>query len=235
MEKILLHGENTLLSRQRLSQIKDGLNSDELEEIRPEKFFRESVGFFERQLFGGRRFLLMEFFEKDELRKLDLNKLSSFLSGQDLPDGLIFWFGFELPSTNPLFKNIQEGIFQATKFDISPKVFKLVDAFFEPRRSLSRLYQLLGKDFEWEKDGSFLIFMLIKRTRQLLWFSHKASSFNGLHPFVQKKLSQGPLNLGQKFRLLKLYQNLVSIEKKLKSQATDLESRFFLLYESLPT
>lgn len=233
MEKILLHGENTLLSRQRLSQIKDGLDSGELEEIRPEKFFREGTGFFERQLFSGRRFLLMEFFEKDDLRKLDSNKLSSFLSGQDLPDGFIFWFGFELTASLPLFKNLQESRFQVTKFDISPKVFKLADAFFEPRRSLTNLYQLLGKNFEWEKEGSFLIYMLIKRTRQLLWFSHGAEAFSRLHPFVQKKLSQSSLNSNRPRRLLEVYQNLVSAERSLKSQSPDLESRFLLLYENL--
>lgn len=235
MEKVFLHGENVVLSRERLTQIKEGLSLGEIEEIHPESFSQKGTGFFERQLFAGRRFLLLEFFEKDQIRQFDLEKFSAFLEGPDRPEGFIVWCGFEVTGSHHFLEIIRQNKFRETKFDISPRVFKLVDAFFEPRRSLAGLYQLAGKEFEWEKEGIFLVQMLIKRTRQLLWLLYEAGSFKKLHPFVQKKLRQSQSGFGQTSTLLKIYRKLSGLEKHLKSRAVDLETHFFLLYESLDT
>ena len=233
MEKILLHGENSLLSRQQLSKIKEGLAYGELEEVSVDKFAVGGIGFFERRLFGGRHFILLEFFEKEDLKRIDPEKLSNYLSGHDLPDGFVVWCGFDLTASSPLLKILQKEKFWETKVDVSVKVFNLVDAFFDSNRNLSKLYQWVGGEFEWEKEGIFLVLMLTKKTRQLLWSYYGSDSAKNLHPYVQKKLAQSVASLKEPPRLLKLYKSLALLESNLKSRFVDLESHFFLLYESL--
>ncbi len=233
MEKILLHGDNFLASRQQLFQLKERLGAAKLEEINASKFSSAGTGFFERQLFGGQRFLLLEFFEKEELKRLDLEKLVSFLDGPDLPDGFIIWCGFELTPANPFLKILQKEKFRGTKVDVSVRVFKLVDAFFEPNRNLFKLYQLAGNDFEWDKEGIFLVLMLTKRTRQLLWSFFQVEALKKLHPYVQNKLTQRAPSFRGAVRLIRLYKYLAALENNLKGRFVDLESHFFLMYESL--
>ena len=225
MSRYILHGENTLASRQKLSEIK-GSHDPTL----VSGGFSSSGLPQENQMFSLSKVFVLEFFEKDQLRKFDAERFLSDLkiAGRDLTT--VFWFGFELTASNKILTQSKAAGFRELKFSVSPLVFKLADSFFAPKGTKNSFYKNLS-DFGGAKgDEVFLVQMLIRNARLKLWASFKNDSYNNLIGFSKKQAEYGH-HLTQK-KLLGIFESLVALEKKVKSGPIDLVSHTLLLYES---
>lgn len=231
MNGYFLHGENLTLSRQKLMELRSGLTAEEFTNVSPSELSLKRTVIFEDGLFGQLRLFILEFFEKEDLPGFNVEKFARFLESPHLPQGFVIWFGFELSRSHELFKTLKLNKFLESKFDISPQVFKIVDAFFSPGRSRPLLYPLLSNFFSTESEGIFLVQMLIKHVRQLFWAFYEPPVWQVVHPFVRKKLSQELKIWGDPTRLLNLYRKLLSLEKSLKSGKVELASEVLILYD----
>lgn len=235
MTRIFLHGENILSSRQYLNELKTNFRVERWRSLAAADFVDRTVGFFERSFWEPSLFFLLEFFEKNELRDFRLEKLSSFLRSPDQPEGLLLWFGFEVPESNPLIRELRRNNFEEKKFNLSPQIFKLVDTFWE-RSGLDLTFPKALSTLPLpEKEQIFLVQMLIKRTRQILWATLGCLALKKVHPFIRQKIARTATRVGIKPRLAALYQGLVDLDQDLKSHETDWESRILLLYEKFIT
>lgn len=226
-----LHGENLTLSRQNLLELRDALGADGFTTVSAPDLSLKRATIFEDDLFGPSRLLILEFFEKEDLPGFDLEKFTRFLESPNLPPDFVIWFGFELPSSHGLFKILKLNKFVESKFEISPLVFRIVDAFFNPIRSRSLFYPLLTSFSSAEGEGIFLVQMLVKRVRQLFWALYQPPVWSSVHPFVKKKLGQEMKVWGDATKLLSLYRNLLNLERSLKSGKVELLSEILVLYE----
>jgi hypothetical protein len=226
MTSFIIHGENTRASRQKLYEIRNSFDSSLVSNVSLEDGISP-----ENQMFIQPLVAVFEFFEKDQLRKIDAEKLFDDIkrNGRDLT--VILWFGFELTSSNRVLAESRKNSFAELKFAISPVVFKLADYFFSPKSSKNIFYALLSDFGRVKGDEVFLIQMLIRNARLKIWAAFKNNSFRGLAGFSKKQAESGN-HLTQK-KLLNIFAELVSLERKIKIGPADLVSNILLLYEAI--
>lgn len=226
MSYYIIHGENVQLSRQKLYEIKSGFDQASVTEA--------SLGqgiHLENTLFTQTNLVVLEIFESDQLKEFDMERYFENLkrAGNDL--SAVLWFGFKLTKTNKVLVQCLKFGFLELKFSLSPIVFKLADCFFSPTSFKNKFYSLLYDFGRSKGDEIFLIQMLIKNSRLKLWSLFKNKSYLSLSGFSKK---QAELNSRlTKEKLLKNFEDLVSLERRAKSGPVDLVSILLLLYESL--
>jgi|GEM_PF-5376704 DNA polymerase III delta subunit len=224
MSLYILHGENNQASRQKLYEIKESFGAELVSGVLLEKGLP-----FDNQMFASPEAVILEFFEKEHLRKLNLKKFLDSLRDSGGTRTVILWFGFELTGSSSVLSECLKSGFTELKFAISPLVFKLVDLFFAPKIPNNRFYKLVS-DFSVEKgDGVFLVQMLIRSTRLKLWGSFKNNSFLGLSSFSKKQAAY--LDGLTTKKLLGIFEELINLERKIKTGSVDLVSNILLLYE----
>lgn len=226
MSFYVIHGENTQASRQKLYEIRSGFDPT----LVAHASFEEGLP-LENQMFSQPKAVVFEFFEKDKLRNFNAEKLFQDLkrTGKDMT--VVFWFGFELSSANKVLDLSRKNGFIELKFAVSPQVFKLADSFFAAENQKNTFYSLLSDFGRSKGDEVFLVQMLIRNVRLKLWAIFKNNSYRNLSGFSKKQADLGH-HLTQK-NLLSTFENLVTLERKVKSGSVDLTSNILLLYEAL--
>lgn len=220
----ILHGEDNRLSRQRLNEIIGPFDPAVVSRRSP-----SSSTFFDNQLFARQELVIFEFFKKEELKDFPAESFFEDLESSGPEIEVVFWFNFELSSSNKFLKQAQRKGFTELNFKVPQAVFKVVDAFFAPKKLRGRFYSLLADIALNSVDHLFLLQMLIRNLRLLIWASLNNRSFLNLVGFVRKKSEAGKAIRPEK--LVTLYGRLVDLEKRFKTGSPDLTSEILLAYE----
>ncbi len=118
--------------------------------------------------------------------------------------------------------------------EFEEKIFILIDAFFEKRKSIA--YKILHEQFSAGLSPEYILTMLIRQIRILLEVksaqkttsNEKLAAILNLHPFVVKK-SLMQINKFSFIDLKNIFNNLVEIEYKNKTGQANLKDELFLL------
>lgn len=221
----ILHGENTLMSREKFNDLKSGFDPS-LVSIQS---FREPPH-LENQMFSQPKAVITEFFEKDDFKEFDQQKFFDYLDTVDRGTAIILWFCFELTISNTFLSQVKGRGFEEFKFSVSPLVFKIVDSFFEPKSQRLVFYRLLTDFGRTRGDEVFLIQMLIRKLRFGLWASLNNNSYKSMSGFIKRQAEFGK-QVPQR-TLTTLFESFVNLERKIKTGALDLTSSVLILYES---
>ncbi len=118
--------------------------------------------------------------------------------------------------------------------EFEEKIFILIDAFFEKRKSIA--YRTLHEQLSAGLSSEYILSMLIRQIKILLEIksaqrttsNEKLAAALGLHPFVVKKslISVNKFSLNQ---LKQIFTNLVELEYKSKIGQQNLKNELFLL------
>ncbi len=225
MSSYILHGENTQASRQKLYEIRSSFDPALVSSGSPEEGLP-----LENQMFREPKAVVFEFFEKDQLRKFNAERFFNDLKRAGNGLTVVLWFGFEMTSANKVLAESRKNGFAELKFAISPMVFKLADLFFASKSPKNTFYSLLSDFGRSKGDDVFLVQMLIRNARLKLWASFKNNSYRNLSGF-SKKQAERSRHLTQK-NLLKTFENLITLERKVKSGSVDLVSNILLLFSA---
>lgn len=217
----IIHGENSTLSRQKMNEIKDAFD--------PSLVFQNPSGLLGNSLFSTPGLILLEFFKKEELKTFAFEEFFKNLGRVGPKTQVALWFNFELGTSNKILSQSQNLNFKELKFSTSPVVFKIVDAFFAPKKFRSNFYRLLSDFSQRPGEEIFLLQMLIRHSRLYLWAGFENSSFKNLKGFTKNQAQAGKeIALS---RLVELFKRLVELEKQFKGGFLDLPSKLLVLYE----
>lgn len=222
----ILHGEDTSISRQKLNEIISFSN--------PDGVYRQSPvlnPILDNQLFAEPELKIIEFLKKDELKEFPAENFFKRVEELRPETAIILWFNFELSPVNKILAQAQRSGFKEFKFNISPVVFKIVDAFFAPKKLRGKFYSLLA-DFGLKSSDQLLLLQMITRgARLFLWASMDNHSFLSLKGFVRRQAEAGKLMRAEK--LIDLYSRLIDLERRFKVGSLDLTSELLILYEEV--
>ena len=221
----IIHGENVLLSRDKLNDIKKGFDSS-LISVQP---FRDPP-YLENNMFSETKVIVIEFFEKDNLKVFNSERLLNSLKAANPQVSFVLWFGFEVTPSNKLLGQVKEQGFREMKFNVSLTVFKLADSFFAPKIHHITFYKLLCDFSRTRGDEVFFVQMLIRKVRFGLWASFDNASYRSLSGFLKQSAEFGK-ELPQD-TMVRLYGSFVNLEGRLKSGTVDISSLALMLYES---
>ncbi len=231
--RYLIHGQDSAASRERLAQIREELGpfwSSPLSSSDPE---RGGNYYSQTFLFEKPRAYIFEFFNKDDFKNFNWEALLPELPSEQKTDVfVILWFSFELPVAHKLFQAAKRRDFTELKFDLKTEVFKLADMFFSlDRSSVGRraFYTKLWHFCRGGEEPIFLVQMVVRKLRTLLWRNFKNVSYRELPPWLRRTVDSS-LSLTSD-QLLGVYQCLVSLERKLKTSGGEAFSELLVIYE----
>ncbi len=204
---IILHGENNLLSRQRLfSEMENFKNKTQSEVL---KFDGQSVKLMDlRQalepssLLGGSSLIVIENLFSGRLSK-EKQKIIDYLK-KALPQNLIVWEGKKVDGRMLSF--LKTGVL---KFDLTPLIFHFLDSFFpgNTKNSLTLLHQCLEQE-----PPEIVFFMLARQIKQLILAADLGQKgLKQMDNWRAEKL----IRQAQKFtliKLMKIYRQLLKME-----------------------
>lgn len=220
----ILHGENSLLSRQKLNEIIGPFDSGSVA-----RCSLTSQPFFDNQLFAKQAVTLFEFLKKEEAKDFPADLFFSGFAGLKPETVVILWFDFELSPAHKLLTQALKAEFKEFKFPVAPVVFKIADAFFAPKNFRGNFYNLLAEFGAHSGEEIFLLQMIIRSARLFLWSSFNNQSFQKLKGFTRIQAGRGQ-TISQK-SLTNLFAKLVDLEKRFKTGSLDLSSRLLVAYE----
>ena len=227
---MILHGENNLLSRQRLfNEIENFKNKTQGEVL---KFDGQSVKLMDlRQalepssLLGGSALVIIENVFSGRVSK-EKQRIIDYLK-KTLPQNLIIWEGKKVDGRMLSF--LKTGVL---RFDLTPLIFHFLDSFFpgNAKNSLTLLHQCLEQE-----PPEIIFFMLARQIRFLI-----LAADLGKKGLVQMESwrAEKLIRQAQRFtliKLMKIYRQLLKIEVQQKTGQTpfSLSSQLDLLIVSL--
>src|SRR5258708_25872709 len=215
-QKLTLHGENTVQSRNRLFQLIAEANAKQQRVVRLEAKQLDlpnlEIAISGESLFGEEKIVVIE-----ELHSLPTSKrkdeLIKYLGSTHL-NSLILWEKRDLTPT--MLKKFPTA--KQEQFKVTNVLFKWLDSLSGNSRnniqSLPLLHQAL------EKDGDFMcLTMLIRQIRLLI--SAKEDRVEGLPPFMVGKLKKQATSFSLE-QLLKIHHQLLQIDIEEKTSATNM-------------
>ena len=221
--RYFFHGEDSRATREKLNELKCRFETLPLIVFSP-----STVAFNQELLFSQPKFYLLEFFEKNELRIFSWPKFFRFLdSGPD--EVFAIWSNFEVSLNENLKTLYRKYLFQEVRINSSNLVFKTVDSFFNGNRDRPNFYGLINS---WSsQEILFLVQMLIKRTRMILWRELSCQAYDSLKGFTRKVISES-LPQATPVEILGLYWSLLDLERRVKTNEDDLLGRLLTVYEN---
>ncbi len=216
---IIIHGENTTNSRQKLVEIINDQKSKNQEIIRleakqlTEASLEETLG--ANDLFGTAKTIIIE-----ELHSLPVSKkkknLIDLISKPQIHD-IVLWEKRSLTKTmlNKISKDANQAIFEDFEFKISKTLFTWLDSLGKTGNAQKKL-QLLHSAIE--TDGEFFCFlMLIRQIRTLIEI--KSGGVAKGAPFMIAKINQQAASF-KLDQLLSIYKELLEIDIKQKTSTS---------------
>jgi|SRR5579859_952925 len=213
---IILHGENTVLSRNTLFQLIADANAKHQRVVRLEAKQLDlptlEIALGGESLFGEEKVIVVE-----ELHSLPTSKrkdeLIKFL-GSANAHSLILWEKRDLTPT--MLKKFPGA--KQEQFKVTNALFKWLDSLSgntkQNIQSLSLLHQAL------EKDGDFMcLSMLIRQTRLLI--SAKENHLEGMPPFMIGKTKKQAASFSLE-QLLKIHHQLLQMDIEEKTSASNM-------------
>lgn len=222
----LIHGENQIASRQRLTEDIDLAKKNKAEVIIKDGSklsFEEARQILESSsFFGENRFSVWENFFSSAKNK-EKEKILDYLKKNAVPINLIFW-------EDKTLKKIPEiKLDKIEAFKISSSLFQFLDSFTpDKKRNCLELLSILLKT----EEPEMILFMLIRQIRLLLMAENQF--YEDLLPWQKGKI----ISQAKKFKkaqLWQIYQNLLMIdyEQKTSVNLEPLAMRLELLVASL--
>jgi DNA polymerase III delta subunit len=208
---IVVHGDNTIASRNYLQQKKAELKAQGIGEIvtlEGKKMAIEAVvGALEAQsLFGNEKYIIIEDF-LSRPKSVAKNEIEDYLQKTN-PGNCLLWEGKKATPTQ--LKKFAKATIQECKS--SSQTFQFLDSLGTTRENSVRLFQ---KALETDAEGS-LFFMMVRQVRLLLLAG--ASTYQ-IPPWQKQKLTKQAGQLGEK-RLLMLHRELLEIDQKNKTSGS---------------
>lgn len=173
MNSFVLHGENQPESRRRLSEILEVASTEGWEVIRFDwnNIKAEDLIVAARtqsMLSFGHLVAVENFFTNNKDWKVTLEKLPR---AEDI--GYVFWEGKQI---SPAILRSLSRDFAVQEFRLSPVVFKLLDSL-APNNS--KVVLKLLRDAARRDSADFLLFMIAKHIRNLVWIKEDPDIFRG--------------------------------------------------------
>ncbi len=179
----VLHGENTVLSRDFVLDLKRS-NNAVLIEYQPQEASLDEITskYFSVGLFAEKLAILIDV-TKD--KTLDFPALGEALKKAKSPNILVFLSRATIPKTHPLLKfgfDVKEF---KEKFNAS--IFNFLDALFEKRKNdaYKELHSLISSG----TDEFEILSMVSYGIRNISYEVYESSASKNLHPFVKRKTS----------------------------------------------
>lgn len=227
---IIIHGENNLLSRQRLiSEIENFKNKTQAEIL---KFDGQNLKLMDlRQvldstsLLGESSLVVIENLFSGRTSK-EKQKIIDYLK-KIIPRNLIVWEGKKIDGR--MLTSFKSGVL---RFDLTPLIFHFLDSFFpgNAKNSLTLLHQCLEQE-----PPEIIFFMLARQIKQLILAADLGQKgLSQMDNWRTEKL----IRQAQKFtliKLMKIYRQLLKMEVLQKTGRTpfSLSSQLDLLVASL--
>jgi DNA polymerase III delta subunit len=207
---IILHGENTIKSRARLTQLVNDLKVKNQEIIRLEAKKLELAQLEEtllkNSLFGNQETLIIE-----ELHSLPKSKkkdeLISLLANSTQKD-IILWEKRDLTAT--MLKKFPQG--KAEQFKLTNALFSWLDLFHH-QTPIKQNLQALQKAIK--NNGDYMCFIMLARQISLLIYAKDGGQIKGA-PFMISKLKKQAQAFSFE-KLLGLHKQLFELDQQMKS------------------
>ena len=212
----LLHGEDTVASRQTLIEMRQtysdcvfDFSGNDLTE-----FVRMADG---QDFFSPKKLIVIEAAKQALLK--DLSYLS-YLESKPDTTAVVFWVGEELSPQSELLKVSQRAGWRVKLFNRFNRsyVFNFIDALFDRQRTeaLSFLTKLLQS----EENLFGIIDLIVYRARVILWSKLGVPSFSKLKPFVRSKVTK-QAKLFSEGELVELIETCCQLEQEAKTGVVD--------------
>lgn len=206
----VIHGENQVASRSKLSQLltEAKKHQNEIVNLEAEKLDRANLEtvLLSDSLFGNSKILVLENLHslpKSKKKDEFINLISS------TSIDIILWEKKSLTKTD--FKKLPTEI-EVYEFKVTAKLWSLLDQLSSNPKSKTSLLKLFHESVA--NDGAeFIFLMLVRQIRMLIQVKEKQAP--AMAPFMLAKLNKQAANFSLT-KLLTLHQELYQIEKKQK-------------------
>ncbi len=216
---IILHGDNTAQSRNKLAQIIDAKKSEnyhitrlEAKKITP-AIIEETIG--STSLFEDKKLIIIEELHSLPRSKNKTNLIDQLSASQQLTANsqeLVIWEKRSLTKT--MLKKFPEA--KVFEFKTSNHLFKWLDLINGKKNSQTEMLKTFKQAIK--SDGEFMCFTMLIRQIRLLITAKDGGEIKG-PPFVVKKIQ----NQSRSFsldQLLKIHDQLLNIDTKQKTSTT---------------
>ncbi len=216
---IILHGDNTAQSRNKLAQIIDAKKSEnyhitrlEAKKITP-AIIEETIG--STSLFDDKKLIIIEELHSLPRSKNKTNLIDQLSASQQLTANsqeLVIWEKRSLTKT--MLKKFPEA--KVFEFKTSNHLFKWLDLINGKKNSQTEMLKTFKQAIK--SDGEFMCFTMLIRQIRLLITAKDGGEIKG-PPFVVKKIQ----NQSRSFsldQLLKIHDQLLNIDTKQKTSTT---------------
>lgn len=224
VNKTILHGDNTVVSRNHLNQLLKEAKDKNLEVIKLDgntaSLTDIKVSLETTSLFGQEKIVIIERLFSRQLSKEKKEILSYLIDEIDNLPSIIFWEGKEVTPAN--LKKFNNSL-NSKKFKIPSLVFKFLDSF-QPNNQKNLLAMLAGLK---KGDTEFVFYMLARRLNQLLILKDLGPKGLKIAPWQQYRLSGQAKNFTVK-QLVSLYKKLLLIDTKIKTGETLIDLNYHL-------